>query len=50
MFNLNNKNNNYYFYYTISNLNVKNSFIVNYSTTLNTFYKLKETTQLSSFF
>jgi len=50
VFRLNAQNHNYFFYSNISNLNVKNSFIVNYSSTLKTFYKLKETKQLSSFF
>jgi len=50
LFSLNVQSNNYFFSHSILNLNVKNSFIVNYSSTLKTFYKLKETKQLSSFF
>ena len=50
LFHIKIENSFYFFNFQIKNLEIKNTFIVNYSSTLKTFYKLKETKQLSSFF
>ena len=47
--NINNLNNSIYFKHFISNLSIKDSFFVKYSSTLRTFYKIRESKKLSSF-
>lgn len=48
-FSLVNDSNAYYFKHFVSNLVIRNSFFVNYSSTLRSFYKIRDSKKLSSF-